>query len=165
MYVRFTPKQLSILKKLLPTVKLNAYEIQIYQEIQQALENPIDEKQQNKPQKINRGNTKPAEPRSSFKPVEENKPAEFTPAQEVHTVQEETSSQPKEKSADKANYVNSIKSDESTFVSSVKEEKDNLVTKLESNPDEELEDISDNNQETNTEDQDSIFSVIDRRTK
>src|SRR6056297_970483 len=49
--VKFTPKQIIVLKKLLPTVKLNAYDIQIYQEIQQALENAFDD---NKKKPINK---------------------------------------------------------------------------------------------------------------
>ncbi len=43
MYIRLTPKQLNILKKILPSCNLRASQIQIFQEIQKALENPIDE--------------------------------------------------------------------------------------------------------------------------
>lgn len=45
MYIRFTPRQLGKLKEFMKTVKLNAYDITLYQEILRTLENPIDENQ------------------------------------------------------------------------------------------------------------------------
>lgn len=44
MYIRFTPRQLIKLKDFLKSVSLKAYDIQIYGEINKALESPIDEK-------------------------------------------------------------------------------------------------------------------------
>ena len=40
--IKLTNKQLSVLRRILPTVKLNAYDIQVFQEIQQSIDNPID---------------------------------------------------------------------------------------------------------------------------
>ena len=42
MFIKLSNRQLTLLKRLLPTCKLNAYDIQIFQEIMAALDKPID---------------------------------------------------------------------------------------------------------------------------
>jgi len=82
--VKFTPKQIIVLKKLLPTVKLNAYDIQIYQEIQQALENAFDD---NKKKPINKKKYDNTNTKSQFINVMKGNSKK--------PVQEEINSQPK----------------------------------------------------------------------
>lgn len=48
MYIRVTPKQLKKMKDFMKTVKLQAYDITIYNEILKGLDNPIDEIQKEK---------------------------------------------------------------------------------------------------------------------
>ena len=48
MLIKLSNKQLNLLKRLLPTCKLNAYDIQIFQEIITALDNPLDHNVVNK---------------------------------------------------------------------------------------------------------------------
>jgi len=127
MYVRFTPKQLAVLKKLLPTVKMNAYDIQIYQEILLALDNPINDVPTNKKEQ-------------KFIPPKKIK---------VNPVSEPSTQKQVENTKKKKDYVNSIKADD--LVNPI-----NTSTK-----DEELEELED----ISIEQQESIFSVIDSRTK
>jgi len=139
MYVRFTPKQLNVLKKLLPTVKLNAYDIQIYQEIQLTLENPIDEF----PKK-----SKPT-PRKQFVPPKTEKIKKEEPK---HV----------ENDDNKRNYIDSIvnsKIEENETNDSMFNELNDLEEKIKTsnNQLEELEDLE--------KDSESIFDVIDSRTK
>ncbi|MFW6247003.1 MAG: hypothetical protein ACOC22_02410 [bacterium] len=44
MQINLTPKQLIVLKKILPSCTLRASDIQIFKEIQEALDNPIDDR-------------------------------------------------------------------------------------------------------------------------
>jgi hypothetical protein len=44
MFVRYTPKQLSFLKSVLPSINLKAFQIGIYNEVLRAFDNSIDEK-------------------------------------------------------------------------------------------------------------------------
>ena len=48
MLIKLSNKQLNLLRRLLPTCKLNAYDIQIFQEIITALDNPLDHNVVNK---------------------------------------------------------------------------------------------------------------------
>ncbi len=48
MYIRVTPRQLKKLKDFMKTVKLQAYDITIYNEILKGLDNPIEELQKDK---------------------------------------------------------------------------------------------------------------------
>lgn len=42
MYIRLKPRQQKLLLKILPTVKLNAYDIETYTQILHAVNNPVD---------------------------------------------------------------------------------------------------------------------------
>lgn len=89
MYTRFTPKQLTVLKKILPTCKINAYDIQIFQEILKSLENPIDEKDYaNNQVKKKLSNNKPTQERKP-QPSVEKKPVEKVPEPEPAPIKEE----------------------------------------------------------------------------
>lgn len=118
MYIKLTPKQLSVLKKLLPTVKLNAYDIEIYQEIQKALAEPIDSINKSGPKKPDNTVRKP-EPKKT--PVKEQK---IEPTQEYE---------------EKDEYLESIKTDKRPQIK-LDEQKEELE-ELDQNVDEDQESI------------------------
>lgn len=161
MYIRLTPKQLTVLKKLLPTVKLNAYDIQIFQEIQNALDNPVEEQKKPTPHPIKKSEPTPqkkdpvTEP--TFKSIssKKEKPSakikeQLSKAKEdnqVDEVQTESESENNETESGKLEYIESLKTDKKSELSETSEFE------------EELEDI-----EGDDEPQ-GIFTVIDKRTR
>jgi len=165
--VKLTPKQLVVLKKLLPTVKLNAYDIQIYQEIQQALENAFEEKNvqgYKKPKKKSYNNsqfinamknTPKQKPTKQYSEDNREKINFETPKKSEEPKQEVVEEQPiKQPEPPKQEII-----EEEEEVDDEIEEEEEVDDEIEEEEevDDEIEDIVED------EEPESIFTVIDRR--
>jgi len=141
MYIKLTPKQLAVLKKLLPTVKLNAYDIEIYQEIQNALMSPVEDI--GKSVKYSSEPKKSDAPKPQFKPP--NKPKQEPPKSKPPEMKEL-----KDEVDDQINYDEKL-----DYLEGLKKDK---RPDLISDTKEEIEEVEEVQEE-------SIFSVIDNRTQ
>ncbi len=165
MYIRLTPRQHKLLKKVLPTVKLNAYEIDIFNEINSALDNPIDEKLNNFKHIAPQKSTEQQKREPGREPKKESN---FIQAQKkVHKIEE--TERPKQEEVkniepQEQEIVEEVSSEENNKVMSIKDRLRGVSTSIQ----EEIEEQEIDQYETASDtDLDSAgpFGTIDRRRK
>jgi len=153
MYIKLTPKQLTVLKKLLPTVKLNAYDIEIYQEIQKALAEPVEniDKPKDNPKKNFSQNHEHMNKKTSVPPKPQKTSDSPKPQKLAKLTEEKTSDSQNQE------YIESIKTDKKREFKHDEIVEDSEQLNNNESDEEDLEDLE--------KDSESIFAVIDSRTQ
>lgn len=137
MLIKLSNKQLNLLRRLLPTCKLNAYDIQIFQEIITALDNPLDHNI------VNKVSSEPV--RNTHKL--DNKPGIIQSQSKPIIKQQEV--------IPESNYIANVKK-------SIEELKDEIT---ELDDEDNIQNDSDETEYIEDDEPANIFAVIDRRVK